>query len=124
MSSSSEKFRIHTLIACLIIFSVLSLAHTLALSIKTDVEIHQLLFQLDYGNPTNTTKTAIWNNIHNLSAITGWGFLLGMADVFLGIDMPMPIPIFVTLFNGILLGLIGYCIAYIIRSFVPLLPGS
>jgi hypothetical protein len=98
---------------CLILFTLVTVAHTLALIVKGDVEtIDTNNINYNYGSSNredNTTKTS-WD-VSNVA--------LGIGAILVGIDMPMPMPIIVTAFNVITLSVIIYCAVEYIHGWVP-----
>lgn len=117
MAMSRAEFVIKTLILCTVLFSMTTMAHTLGLMIKGEVEqVNPSDYHYQFGskdqpkyNESNPNADSKAGDFDILDVLTGIGALL------LGIDLPMPFPIVVTAWNGIMITMIVFCIAEIIR---------
>jgi hypothetical protein len=119
---SNDKFRLTTLIFCLVIFLLVTFAHILALEVQSETNIMNIQTELDKAIP-DSVRTELENNLRNQTKIDALTILGSFGAIALGVDMPMPFPILVTCFNMILLVAIGYTISSIIRSWVPFVSG-
>ena len=113
INTYSSKFFLTTMVFCIILFTLVSLAHTLALVVKGDVEsINTNDINYQIGNKTredNASKTA-WD----LSTPQG-----AIGSILVGMDLPMPYPFIVTIFNVTMLTVVTFCAIEYIHSWVP-----
>jgi hypothetical protein len=118
-----DKFRIHELIFCVVVFSLISAGHVLALAVETSQEIEELQEQLDTEGLTPGMRAEIEGNLDNASNIDFWDVLGGFGSILFGIDLPLPWPIVLTAINAILLLDIALIIWSFIKAHIPFISG-
>lgn len=118
MSQSRSEFLIKTMLLCIILFSLVTIAHTLALIVKGDVEA----FNTDDINETIGDKERDDNSTETSWDLTSPAGTIG--SLLVGLDMPMPFPIIITIFNVVVLTILVYCALEYIHSWVPFMPGG
>jgi len=121
---SNQKFRINTIIFCVIIISVMSLGHAVGIMIKAGIELNQNLYDIQNSDFSESTKQQLIDNLQNVSKVDVGSVIGGIGDIMLGLDLPFPFSLIIALFNIILISLIVYCFAFIIRAYIPFLPGD
>jgi hypothetical protein len=117
MAQSRSEFLIKTLLFCIILFTLVTLAHVLALNVLSNVGVTPG----DYGHPIGGAGRQD-NGSSTTFDISNIG--LDVAAILVGIDLPLPFPIIVIAFNGIMFGLIAWCVSEIIHSWIPLMPSG
>lgn len=118
MSQSRSEFLIKTMLFCIIIFSLVTIAHTLALVVKGDVDkmnTNDLNYSIGDKNRQDNGTSTSWD----LSSPAG-----ALGSILVGLDMPMPMPIIITIFNVVMLTITIYCAVEYIHSWVPFMPGG
>lgn len=119
MAVSRSEFAIKTLMFCLILFSLTILASTLALSARDSLDQYNTDdLDLDpYG--TGARKDNESESDYDISDTFN-----RVAEIFTLYTLPMPFPIIFTIWNIVLLSLILYCVAEIIRAWIPFMPSG
>jgi hypothetical protein len=115
MTQSRVEFAIKTLIFCAILFTLTTAAHAIAIDVA--VVTHRQPTSSTYYNPytgqwgskapANNTTTSTFD----ISEPTGLAVAL-----LTGIELPMPYPLLISVWNFILIGLMSFCTAELIRS--------
>jgi hypothetical protein len=119
MGSIDDKFTIKTLIFCLLLFITITLAHSLALVIKGSQEHNQQVDYIESLDVTDKIKQEMLDNIENESKIDYLDILTGMGDIILGLDLPFPFSLILAIVNSILLILIVFILALLIKAWLP-----
>jgi hypothetical protein len=129
MGQNDDSFRLKTLIFCLVIFLLVSMAHVLAMYVQTEQNIQLLQKQIDNMHTTqpwnigSANETILKNNMLNQTKVDALSILGSFFAITLGFDLPMPMPIVLSIFNVVMLISISYVVASIIRSYIPFVSG-
>jgi hypothetical protein len=141
MSMSRSEFLLKTMLFCIVIFTLVTVAHSFALIVKGDLESmnnddissiaqrdNTVINRVrDRGYIVNESEGRAYNNALRNQSKNDYD-LSGVADaigsILIGLDMPMPMPIIVTAFNSVMIFTIIYCAVEWIKSCIPLMPGG
>jgi hypothetical protein len=118
-----DQFRLRTLLLCFVIFITLSLGHLAALAVQGGVQAGELEEQiegLDLNDPFRDELEAQLDDMENISF---WDVLGGFGDILFGLDLPMPWPVVVSVFNGLLLLTIAILVWSYIKAMIPFISG-
>lgn len=119
MGSIDDKFTLSTLIFCLVIFMLLVCANTLAMVVKDSQERKEFNQKLENPTIADSIKQQMLNDMKNQSDIDFLDILGGIGDVVFGISFPFPLSLIVAIVNSILLMVIVYIVACMIRAYIP-----
>lgn len=119
MGSIDDKFTIKTLLFCLFLFITITLAHSLAIVIKTSQEHSQQIEYIESLDVTDKIKQEMLDNIENESRIDYLDILGGIGDIILGLDLPFPFSLILAIVNSVLLVLIVLILALLIKAWIP-----
>jgi hypothetical protein len=110
-----NPFVIKTLILCTILFTLTTLAHGLAIAVRdSSTVINPDDYETDYRNKERQDD-------QNESSWDITPFAQGVGDILAGLDMPMPLPIIIIIWNVVLLTIIAYDVSEIIKAWIPIL---
>lgn len=113
---SDSKFLISTLLFVTIIFTMVTLAHGLALIVKGDMQTYEQEFII---NP-DEYSTERQEDEQNFSQFDLSNPIDVLGSLVLGLDMPMPFPIIIIGFNAVCFSLVIYIVSEMIRKWIPL----
>lgn len=122
MSQNDDSFRLKTLIFCLIVFLLVTFAHVLSMYVQTEQTVSDIQNKLNNSIP-DTVRTELENNMRNQTKIDAISILSSFVAITLGVDMPMPMPIVLSIFNLVIIISMAYVLSSIIRSYIPFVSG-
>jgi len=110
-----QPFVIKTLVLCIILFTLTTLAHSLAMVVRDSSSV---INPDDYDNEYGSKEK---DADDNETAFDISPLAQSVEDILAGLDLPMPFPIIVIMWNTILLTIIAYDVSEIIKAWIPLL---
>lgn len=119
MGSIDDRFTLSTLVFCLVIFLTLACANTLAMVAKDSQEKKEFNQKLENPAIADSIKQQMLNDMKNQTDMDFLDILGGIGDIVFGMSFPFPLSLISAIVNSILLMVIVYIIACMIRAYLP-----
>jgi hypothetical protein len=122
MGNIDDSFTIKTLVFCLIVYMVIVIGNAIAVSChasQLQTEGQQSINTIqNQTNITENIKQQMIDNIQNQSKLDPLTLIGGIA---LGTDYPFPINFMMTIVSTLLIFVIAYNVACLVRAWIPLI---
>lgn len=114
---SDSRFLITTLFFIILVFTMVTIAHGIALVVRGDQASIDDTIDI-YPDDPDTDRD---ENEGNYSEFDVSDPLQVAGALFLGLELPMPFPIIITAFNAVCIGTSIYIVSEMIRKWIPLI---